>query len=283
MCIHSDLLHGLYASLYTLDCFTGQPGSINIISSQRPNVIISWTAPTDSERWSVLYRVTVSNGTINIFRSWSQQDDHGGPSRPHSPHQLHTLCVCIHGVRLSLWSHQCGHHSDGEWVVLLLILLLLYCKHTIPFNLIYSDCLLPLTQDVQTLLPTSLVWSLYLRTFDYSTHTLRQVIQWFLNLTSNMLCIGSAVLIPFSQLVENGIRDTVYSILNLPPKTSCTVRLVAYSNDCPFMFRGRFSVDRSFTTTASSEGLNQTVPPLPRDVIFYSIIPCIYAFVLESM
>ena len=66
LCVHSDLLHGLYASLYTLVCFTGQPGSITIVSSQRPNVIISWTAPTDSERWSVLYRVIVSNVTSNI-------------------------------------------------------------------------------------------------------------------------------------------------------------------------------------------------------------------------
>ena len=66
MYIQTCFMACMLRSLYTLVCFTGQPGDINIISSQRPNVIISWTAPTDSERWSVLYRVTISNGTSNI-------------------------------------------------------------------------------------------------------------------------------------------------------------------------------------------------------------------------
>ena len=42
------------------------PTEITVISSQRPKIGITWEAPANSERWSILYRVTVSDGTSNV-------------------------------------------------------------------------------------------------------------------------------------------------------------------------------------------------------------------------
>ena len=81
-------------------------------------------------------------------------------------------------------------------------------------------------------------------------------------------------------LVENGIQDTFYNMLHLPAKTSCTVRLVAYSNDCPFVFGGRFSVDRTFTTAASSEFLHCVVHMMHDDYLYIGLfvyLCCVYA------
>ena len=53
-----------------------------------------------------------------------------------------------------------------------------------------------------------------------------------------------------SSLIENGIRNTTYIISDLQEVTECTVTLVAYSNDCPIIFRDQFSVSTTFTTEA---------------------------------
>ena len=38
-----------------------------VITSQRPDIEITWEAPANSERWSVLYRVTVSDRTGDVI------------------------------------------------------------------------------------------------------------------------------------------------------------------------------------------------------------------------
>ena len=38
-----------------------------VITSQRPEIDITWEAPINSERWSVLYRVTVNDGTGDVI------------------------------------------------------------------------------------------------------------------------------------------------------------------------------------------------------------------------
>ena len=52
-----------------VECFTTPPTNITVISSQRPEIEITWEfeAPANSERWSVLYRVTVSDGTSDVI------------------------------------------------------------------------------------------------------------------------------------------------------------------------------------------------------------------------
>ena len=49
-----------------VECFTAPPTNITIISSQRPEIEITWEAPANTERRTVLYRVTVSDGTSNL-------------------------------------------------------------------------------------------------------------------------------------------------------------------------------------------------------------------------
>ena len=61
MYIHTYLL---YCAL-PVECFTTPPTNITVISSQRPDIEITWEAPANTERRTVLYRVTVSDGTSN--------------------------------------------------------------------------------------------------------------------------------------------------------------------------------------------------------------------------
>ena len=60
--VHTYLL---YCAL-PVECFTTPPTNITIISSQRPEIDITWEAPANTERRTILYRVTVSDGTSNV-------------------------------------------------------------------------------------------------------------------------------------------------------------------------------------------------------------------------
>ena len=54
-------------------------------------------------------------------------------------------------------------------------------------------------------------------------------------------------------LLEDGTPATTYTILGLQEVTECTAMLVAYSNDCPRLFGGQYSINTSFTTDALGE------------------------------
>ena len=54
-------------------------------------------------------------------------------------------------------------------------------------------------------------------------------------------------------LVEDGTPATTYIISDLQEVTECTAMLVAYSNDCPRMFGGPYSITTNFTTDALGE------------------------------
>jgi hypothetical protein len=49
------------------------------------------------------------------------------------------------------------------------------------------------------------------------------------------------------KMIKSGIRNTYYSIADLPEETQCRVKLVAYSNDCPLEIEGKLSVETTFT------------------------------------
>ena len=49
-----------------VECFTTPPTGLTVITSQRPEIEITWEAPANSERWSVLYRVTVSDSRSDV-------------------------------------------------------------------------------------------------------------------------------------------------------------------------------------------------------------------------
>ena len=55
------------------------------------------------------------------------------------------------------------------------------------------------------------------------------------------------------KMIRSGIRNTYYSIADLPEETLCRVKLVAYSNDCPLEIEGKLSVETTFTKPPSSE------------------------------
>ena len=54
-------------------------------------------------------------------------------------------------------------------------------------------------------------------------------------------------------LLEDGTPATTYTILGLQEVTECTAMLVAYSNDCPRIFGGQYSINTNFTTDALGE------------------------------
>ena len=56
-----------------------------------------------------------------------------------------------------------------------------------------------------------------------------------------------------TSLVEDGIQNTTYIIYDLQEVTECTATVVAYSKDCPIIFRDMYSVSTTFTTEALGE------------------------------